>query len=101
MVARLPQSTGEVLSAFSDSGLCAWTPTPMREGDVRFVGVVASRHRHRVIHADRETGALHGGVARDTTRYMVQDAGEVYDPGGHPTAARDFDPADFNVADFA
>ena len=101
VVSRLPQSAGEVVASFGDSGLCAWTPTPAREDRVEYVGIVESLHRHRVIHADRVTGALHGGIDRDTTRYMIQDAGEVYDPGGHPTAARDFLAADFNAGDFA
>lgn len=69
VVARLPQSPAEVTSAYSDSGLCAWTPTPSRPDDVAFVEIVKTGERHRVIHAERKRSAVN-----DLTRYMLQEA---------------------------
>ena len=69
IVARLPQSPAEVLSAYSDSGLCAWAPTPSRPDGVEFVEIVKTGARHRVIHAE-----LLRSPVNDLTRYMLQEA---------------------------
>lgn len=68
VVARLPQSAGEVVTAYSDSGLCAWTPTPARPEGVAFVEIVKTSARHRVIHAEQRKSPR-----TDLTRYMLQD----------------------------
>ena len=93
-VARMPQSEAEFGQDENASGLQAWVPTPENHNDVEYLQFddpdSGELSRFFVTFSQQIVGPF------DTTRFALQDKGDPVNPDNV-----DFDPEDFDRADFA
>ena len=71
VVARLPQSPGQVTGSFSKSGWQCWIPTPARADEIEAVRM-ADGTRRRVIHQEL-IGDDNSPSGRSTMRLSLQE----------------------------
>ena len=96
-MARLPESEGQLRSAFSESSRTLWCPVPANRAKVEFA--IVGGEQRRVLDAETVEGATGANDDLGSTRYQLQELSMDATPVV-PTAI-DFDEQDFDtVADF-
>ena len=94
VVGRAPTGVDELQAP---SRLSAWVPTPSRTERVQRVRVSrpdGAADIYRALEIEPTTGALYGNAMSETTEYLLR-----FDETAGLSV--DFDPADFDTADFA
>ena len=100
VIARLPQSEGQLSGAFSESARNAYVSTPTNRTRVRTVRAAdaeGTTHDWFVLDSEIMIGALFGSLDQSTTRYMLRDGGVEAGAGAQNA---DYDPTDYDPVDY-